>query len=262
MMEVNSNGIRKSGFNKRQMNPEEELSRALSWALRHAAPQLRLDMSEEGYVPVSQILASNHPKFANKKFTELDVRSVVEKDSKQRFHLECRQVSMNLNSSRINKRQKQESDNSLKTLKVLCIRANQGHSIKNISSEKLLSPILPSVLKEMDTVVHGTYLTAWERIKIDGLSRMKRNHIHLAKGLPGEDGVISGMRKNCEVYIYINTRLCAEDNIRFYESANGVILTEGVHGSGTLPTTHFSKVVHAVTGEVLFTPDAETSTVL
>lgn len=40
--------------------------------------------------------------------------------------------------------------------------------------------------------VHGSYFRNWGSIQQQGLSRMKRTHIHLAPGLPGEDGVISG----------------------------------------------------------------------
>ncbi|EDR03014.1 uncharacterized protein LACBIDRAFT_307873 [Laccaria bicolor S238N-H82] len=35
-------------------------------------------------------------------------------------------------------------------------------------------------------------LAAWEYISKQGLSKMKQNHIHLAQGLPGHNGVISG----------------------------------------------------------------------
>ena len=35
-------------------------------------------------------------------------------------------------------------------------------------------------------------------------SKMNRNHIHCAPGEPGEDGVISGMRRTCQVYVYID----------------------------------------------------------
>lgn len=42
-------------------------------------------------------------------------------------------------------------------------------------------------------MLHGTTPDAWEKIKASGgLSKMKRNHIHLARGRPGIPGVGSG----------------------------------------------------------------------
>lgn len=42
-------------------------------------------------------------------------------------------------------------------------------------------------------IVHGTTRTNFDLIvKSKGLSRMNRNHIHFAIGLPGDDCVISG----------------------------------------------------------------------
>ena len=46
--------------------------------------------------------------------------------------------------------------------------------------------------------VHGTYLRNWSSIQRQGISRMNRTHVHLAPGLPGEDGVISG-----KVWVYV-----------------------------------------------------------
>ncbi len=40
--------------------------------------------------------------------------------------------------------------------------------------------------------VHGSYMKNWPSIYSQGISRMNRTHIHLAPGLPGEGGVISG----------------------------------------------------------------------
>lgn len=37
-----------------------------------------------------------------------------------------------------------------------------------------------------------------------GLSRMRRNHIHFAIGRWGDADVKSGMRSNCNVFIYAN----------------------------------------------------------
>jgi hypothetical protein len=59
-----------------------------------------------------------------------------------------------------------------------------------------------------------------------GLSRMNRQHIHLAQGL-GQDGVISGMRASSRILIYINLAAAMRKDIKFYLSRNGVILTPG-----------------------------------
>ncbi|KAK0556079.1 tRNA 2'-phosphotransferase [Tilletia horrida] len=99
--------------------------------------------------------------------------------------------------------------------KKLFIRAVQGHSIKEVTSESLrritlenLHLLHPSVSLSASTqtegpatdppapanfdpstltVVHGTTLPAWDKILASGgLNRMGRNHIHLARGLPTE----------------------------------------------------------------------------
>uniref|UniRef100_A0A3B3V1L9 tRNA phosphotransferase 1 n=1 Tax=Poecilia latipinna TaxID=48699 RepID=A0A3B3V1L9_9TELE len=56
----------------------------------------------------------------------------------------------------------------------------------------------------MMEAVHGSYLRNWPSIHQQGLSCMNRTHIHLSTGLPGEDGIISGMRKNCDLAVFID----------------------------------------------------------
>merc|ERR1719230_2398592 len=80
---------------------------------------------------------------------------------------------------------------------------------------------------DLPFAVHGTYLEAWAVIKQEGISRMTRNHVHLAKDLPGESGVISGMRGSCEVLIWVNIATAQRGGLRFGLSENGVLLTEG-----------------------------------
>lgn len=77
---------------------------------------------------------------------------------------------------------------------------------------------------------------------------MQRNHIHFACGLPGTGGIISGMRASCQVYIYINLRKALQDNLKFYKSANGVILSSG-DSDGFIKPKYFLKVVNAKTGK-------------
>lgn len=122
----------------------------------------------------------------------------------------------------------------------MCIRANQGHSVAKVDPNLLLQRLDADVLESLPTIVRGTYKEAWDTISTEGLKRMMRNHIHFASGLPKEDGVISGMRKSCDVYVYIDAKKCAKDRVTFYRSENGVLLTAGLDDEGTLTVEYFS----------------------
>uniref|UniRef100_V9LC56 tRNA 2'-phosphotransferase 1 n=1 Tax=Callorhinchus milii TaxID=7868 RepID=V9LC56_CALMI len=71
---------------------------------------------------------------------------------------------------------------------------------------------------------------------------MSRTHIHLAPGLPGDGNLVSGMRQDCELAIFIDLRRALSDGIPFFWSANKVILTPG-NESGLLPPSLFQRVV-------------------
>jgi 2'-phosphotransferase len=146
-----------------------------------------------------------------------------------------------------------ESDNPADFL----IRANQGHSIQ-VDVEGLLTPITMDAGNVPETVVHGTDEPAWRLIlKSGGLRRMGRNHIHFASGLPAgfkslaidtasteereAAPVISGMRKNSSVLIYIDIQAALAAGVKFYLSENGVILTEG-NDKGFLSYEFFKRV--------------------
>jgi len=188
------------------------LSKSLSATLRHKAPEQGIPIRDDGYVSVASLL--RHPIY--RKYTVDDLHKVVEDNNKQRFTL--------------------KTDAAGK----LWIKANQGHSLD-----------LPDL--ELDTidsaaaypvVVHGTSRRAWELIKASGaLSRMDRNHIHLATGLPGASGVISGMRSSSEIHVFVDMAAAIGDGIVFYRSPNGVILTEGLDGK--LPLKYVQRVSSA-----------------
>lgn len=76
---------------------------------------------------------------------------------------------------------------------------------------------------------------------------MKRNHIHLAKGTLNEPGVISGVRRDVNLYIYIDLKKALGDGIKFFESDNGVILTPG-NDRGYLEPKYFLKAVKSPSG--------------
>ncbi|XP_018420735.1 PREDICTED: tRNA 2'-phosphotransferase 1 isoform X2 [Nanorana parkeri] len=156
----------------RNQDPDVRLSKLLSYALRHGAVSIGLDMAPDGFVPVSSLLSL--PQFRS--FSLNDIERVVRSNDKQRFMLRS-----------------SEPEGKLE------IRANQGHSLQVEVDLTPLGTELPA------QAIHGTYLRHWPSILHRGLSCMSRTHIHLSIELPGEgDSVISGMRRDCEVAIFID----------------------------------------------------------
>jgi len=247
---------------KRKLDPDTILSKALTKVLRHEAVQLGIAISSDGFIAVEDLLSLQHRgKKKNKqkvnkeggKFSRYkleDIQRVVANSDKQRFRLEMR-IHPSMTKEKIQIGEHEE---------VLCIRANQGHTMKCVNEEELLTPITKEELIRMKPtgIVHGTYRKKWDEcIRKEGLCRMKRNHIHFAPALPesfvlGKDDtinsentakVISGIRNDCNVLIFIDGKKCAEDNIQFFRSDNGVILTPGLGDRGILPMHYFSEVI-------------------
>nr|XP_034369233.1 tRNA 2'-phosphotransferase 1 isoform X1 [Arvicanthis niloticus] len=200
----------------REQDRGVQLSKALSYALRHGALKLGLPMRADGFVPLQALLQL--PQFHS--FSMEDVQLVVETNEKQRFTL-------------------QPGEPSTGPL----IRANQGHSLQ-VPELELMPLETPQALPL--TLVHGTFWKHWPSILLKGLSRQGRTHIHLASGLPGNPGVISvvpaGIRPNCEVAVFIDGPLALTDGIPFFCSANGVILTPG-NAEGFLLPKYFKEAL-------------------
>ncbi|KAH9940894.1 KptA family-domain-containing protein [Epithele typhae] len=194
---------------------EVRISKTLSWVLRHGAKSENLKMRSDGYARVDDLLALP-------KMHELDLASlehIVQKDAKGRYSLV-------------------EEIDPLSGQSTRWIRANQGHSIAAVVID--LEPIPSHASIPTGVAVHGTSKRAWEFIKEQGLSRMKRNHIHLAQGVPGS-GVISGMRNTSQIFVFIDVQKAINAGIAFYISDNGVILSAGDE-QGFLKPDFFSRV--------------------
>lgn len=96
-------------------------------------------------------------------------------------------------------------------------------------------------IDEQIEVIHGTFLKYWINIKKEGISRMKRNHIHFSTGLPTDKSVISGIRPSVEVFFYINLKLALNEGLKFYRSLNNVVLSPGDE-NGFIRPKYFLKV--------------------
>ena len=142
--------------------PEDvQLSKALSKMLRHDAIKMDVAISQEGWVLVSDALKYLNERRPRQPWSEEDVVRVVNLNDKQRFAL----------------RKRNDGCSEL--------RANQGHSMPSISVDmvRLSSATAPPM------ALHGTYHRAWPLIRMGGLSKMNRQHVHMARALPGESGV-------------------------------------------------------------------------
>lgn len=68
---------------------------------------------------------------------------------------------------------------------------------------------------------------------------MDRLHIHFTKTLPS-DVDASGIRKSCDVLIFLNIKHAMDDGIQFFLSHNGVILSPG--DNGVIKASYFEKI--------------------
>lgn len=167
------------------------ISKTLSSILRHNAEKMGITIRDDGFVLVSDILQQRDLRRLDT--TLEDITQVVSSSDKQRFELSELERSANV------------------TTKALYIRAVQGHSMKCVQADSGLlheltldevstaSPgTFASTNSEYQVVIHGTRLEYVDSIMtgrstgtnpagktaIPGLSRCKRNHVHLSLGFP------------------------------------------------------------------------------
>ncbi len=174
-----------------------EISKSMSYILRHGIIERSIPMRDDGYVLISDLM--KQPDMKNLTFDEL--KNIVVTSDKQRYGM-------------------------MEDHGIVYIRANQGHSKEigdKLDDEKMMQRFddFPPDYK----CIHGTTMANWNIIKDHSLSRMGRTHIHFAIGKSDDKKVISGMRSNSQVEIYINTKKALESGIKFYKSDNNVVLT-------------------------------------
>ncbi|KAI5116350.1 hypothetical protein M0805_002255 [Coniferiporia weirii] len=198
---------------------DTRVSKKLSWILRHGAKTGGLKMRSDGYVRVSDLLAL--PQFRHIPFQTLE--RIVQHDAKNRYHLLFEPMSV-------------ENDTSEE---IWWIRANQGHSLQEVDLQ------FPEITDagQVAMAIHGTTRAAWAKIEKEGLSPMKRAHIHLAQHFSHIKGLNMdpGIRSRSEVLIYIDLDRALRAGIKFYISSNGVVLTKGDE-SGFLRPEFFKRV--------------------
>eukprot|EP00698_Gefionella_okellyi_P012908 TRINITY_DN3507_c0_g1_i4.p2 TRINITY_DN3507_c0_g1~~TRINITY_DN3507_c0_g1_i4.p2 ORF type:complete len:303 (-),score=65.49 TRINITY_DN3507_c0_g1_i4:1894-2742(-) len=192
-----------------QQSSDRKVSMNLTTFLRHRGGRAGLNIRADGFVLLDEMLALKQFQGV----TRERIEEIVRTSDKQRFALQL------------------EGDQWY-------IRANQGHTMKHVDQLELTPITSP---EQVPMVIHGTYRSNLVSILQTGLEKRSRNHIHFAKGMFQE--VISGFRHDVDTLIFIDLAKCLAAGILFFESVNGVILSEGVDGA--ISRDFFAKVTSA-----------------
>ncbi len=126
---------------------DTEVSKFLSYALRHNPAAAGIVLDVNGWAPFCAVVAAATKKFGT---STHDLLRVVEGNSKKRFTLDGDRI-----------------------------RAVQGHSV-DIDLQLLPKASPP-------TLFHGTTQAAWRKIQSQGLSKMQRIHVHLSSDAKGAE---------------------------------------------------------------------------
>jgi putative RNA 2'-phosphotransferase len=165
------------------------VSKYLSKYLRHSPHELGLTLRPGGWVPLDDLLdAAEEHGFP---ITYDELVECVETNDKRRSSFD------------------ETGD---------LIRANQGHSVEvDLQLEERQPP---------EVLYHGTVERFLPAILSEGLNRGRRHHVHLSKDVETARKV--GARRGKPVVLKVDAGRMYRDGQKFFQSANGVWLTDSV----------------------------------
>jgi putative RNA 2'-phosphotransferase len=168
-----------------------QLSRVVSHALRHEPWLYELELDEEGWAPVDQLVVALREKGG-------DWES-VDRPSLERMLAAATKRRHELDGDRI--------------------RALYGHSLPGRIAKRSAAP--PARL------FHGTAPETWVVIEVDGLLPMRRQFVHLS--VDRETATLVGRRKSATpVVLTIDAAAAASAGTRFYQGNELVWLADSV----------------------------------
>ena len=170
-------------------NDHITISKFLSLVLRHKPETIGIDIDENGWAEVSQLIEKS-----NKQGVDIDLEiltAVVTNSDKKRFCF-----------------------NDIKSK----IRANQGHSLKIDLGYTPKQP--PQIL------YHGTGVKSVTSISVTGLNKRSRHHVHLSSDI--ETAINVAQRHGKPFVFIVLAEQMYLDKFQFFLSDNGVWLTKGV----------------------------------
>ncbi|MFV0536250.1 MAG: RNA 2'-phosphotransferase [Dysgonomonas sp.] len=168
---------------------KKRIGKFLSLILRHDPAKIGIELDENGWANVKELIEKC--KKHRYHFSMEDLVEIVETNDKKRY-------SFN------------EEQNK--------IRANQGHSV---SIDLALSSVEPP-----EFLYHGTATRFLSSIMEKGIIKGSRQHVHLSQDK--ETATRVGARHGQVVILTIMTGMMHKNGIIFYQSDNGVWLTDYV----------------------------------
>jgi len=168
-----------------------ELSKEISYALRHAPQEYELELDEEGFVPIDQLLhAINEGGNYDRTVTKADLEEIIRTSEKKRHEIVGDKI-----------------------------RALYGHSVPQFIKKEEGVP--PKVL------YHGTTKEALGSIKKNGLVPMQRQYVHLSVDREMADSVARRRKKDIAI-LRVDTEAAQKDGIKFYVGNDKVWLADNI----------------------------------
>lgn len=172
------------------MTPQQttQLSKRLSWLLRHGAAETGIPMDAAGWVAVEDVLRTLS-------IGKDALRQAVEENTKARLQWEGDRL-----------------------------RACQGHSTEGtpVTADALEGSWKP--FQGTGPLWHGTSVDVVPLVAREGLRPMARTHVHLAQ----ETDSKVGKRANVDVLLRVDVVRLGAHGLRVFESPNGVLLVRHV----------------------------------
>ncbi|EDO1128412.1 RNA 2'-phosphotransferase [Listeria innocua] len=172
------------------MNKIDRLSKEVSYALRHAPWEYELEIDDQGWVSVAQLLSALNEDYKWVNLKEEDLQRMVDDSEKRRHEI---------------------SDGR--------IRAFYGHSIPmKIVKEEAIPP---------EFLYHGTAHNFLSEIEKKGLVPMSRQYVHLSEDI--ETANLVGKRKDKNpIILEVSALEARNEGVNFYYGNEKVWLADAI----------------------------------
>jgi putative RNA 2'-phosphotransferase len=167
-----------------------DISKFLSYVLRHEPHSIGLTLDPEGWAEISALMGCAHQ--VGRPLNAALIQAVVQGNDKRRFAI---------------------SDDGR------YIRAVQGHSIPSVAIHHRAK--VPPVL-----LYHGTATRFLDAIRAQGLQSRQRHHVHLSDSW--QTAATVGQRYGTPIVLQVEALQMHQAGLPFFQADNGVWLTQCV----------------------------------